>query len=135
MTTQRLLPLAATLIICSSGLQADTAPSEVNFDSNLQVTTPLTKQPGDATAGRAVFSDRKLGNCLACHALTDQSEHQFHGEVGPALDGVAKRYPAGLLRTIVINAKKVFGPQKFQGKTILNAQQTEDLLAYLQTLK
>ena len=69
-----------------------------------------------------------------------------------AIDGVADRWEAGELRAIVINSKAVFGEEtimpgfynlhkaariaeKFEGKTILTAQQVEDVVAYLQTLK
>ena len=112
----------------------------------------LTGKAGDAAAGKKTFVGRKLGNCLACHANKDTSDQQFHGEVGPALDGVAGRYDAAALRAIIVNAKAVFGDatlmpafyrtaglnrvaKKFKGKTILTAQQVEDILAYLLTLK
>lgn len=128
----------------------ETPPTEVVF-SDFAVEQPLTAQPGDAVAGREVFADRGLGNCLACHVNSDLEGEGFHGTVGPPLDGVASRWKPAQLRAIVINAKQVFGPdtmmpafysldvgvnvaEKFQGKTILTAQQVEDLVAYLQTL-
>ena len=95
--------------------------------------------------------NRKQGNCLACHANEDMSDQSFHGEVGPALDGVADRWEAAELRGIVVNSKMMFegtimpafykddgferNLKKFQGKSILNAQQVEDVVAYLLTLK
>ena len=79
------------------------------------------------------------------------SEQTFHGAVGPVLDGVADRWTAAELRGMLVNSKKVFEGtimpafykdngynrilKKFEGKTILKAQQVEDVLAYLQTLK
>ena len=112
----------------------------------------LTGKPGDAAAGKKTFVGRKLGNCLACHVNKDTSDQQFHGEVGPPLDGVAERHEPAALRAIIVNSKVVFGDQtlmpafyreaglnrvgkKFKGKTILSAQQVEDVLAYLLTLK
>lgn len=145
--------LSLALALCALSAHATTTgPDEVVFDDNLQVTQSLTDVPGDAAAGRKIFANRKLGNCLACHAASEQSEQLFHGEIGPSLDGVGGRYPEGLLRTVVINAKKVFSEstlmpgfytlangervaKKFQGKTILSAQQVEDLVAYLKTFK
>ena len=64
----------------------------------------LTAQAGDPAAGRKVFMNRKLGNCLACHANEDMSDQSFHGEVGPALDGVADRWEEAELRCIIVNS-------------------------------
>jgi Cytochrome c, mono- and diheme variants len=116
------------------------------------VQASLTGKPGDAVAGAKVFKGRKAGNCLACHGNKDMSGEQFHGETGPIMDGVADRYSAEQLRAIVVNSKKVFGDhtlmpafyevdrlnrvaKKFEGKTVLSAQQVEDVVAYLLTLK
>jgi len=129
----------------------DVAPMDVKFTDN-GVMASLTGAAGDAVKGRAVFSNRKLGNCLACHVNTEQKEHSFHGEVGPTLDGVADRYSEAELRAIVVNSKEALTDEtimpgfyslklgvrvnkKFAEKTILSAQQVEDVVAYLSTLK
>ena len=134
----------------SSAFAGDVMPANVVFnDGAIGVT--LTGQAGDPAAGRKVFMNRKQGNCLACHANEDMSDQSFHGEVGPALDGVADRWEAAELRGIVVNSKMMFegtimpafykdggferNLKKFQGKSILNAQQVEDVVAYLLTLK
>lgn len=112
---------------------------------------PLTKQAGSAAEGKAAVVDRKLGNCLACHQVTDLKDMPFHGDVGPPLDGVADRWDEGQLRLILVNSKEIFPDtvmpafyrkdgfhrvrEQFQGKTILTAQQVEDVVAYLKTLK
>ncbi len=128
------------------------APDNVMFDGDNAVAKSLTGGAGDAATGRKLFADRKLGNCLACHANADQNDQPFHGEVGPPLDGAADRWSPEELRAILVNSKKVFGEQtimpsfyrktngartmeKFQDKTILSAEQVEDVLAYLLTLK
>jgi sulfur-oxidizing protein SoxX len=112
----------------------------------------LTGVPGDPANGRKVYLNRGLGNCLACHANTDMKAELFHGDVGPAMDGVASRYEPGQLRAILMNSKAVFGDttimpgfytlkvgflpeERFVGKTILSAQEVEDVVAYLGTLK
>ena len=138
-------------VLFSSMLFADViAPEDVKVE-NLQVAQPLA-DAGDPVAGRKTFSDRKLGNCLACHANSDQADQLFHGEVGPTLDGVGGRWSEGQLRAIVVNAKSVFTEltvmpafysldvgenvrKDLEGKTILTAQQVEDVIAYLATLK
>lgn len=144
----------AAVILGSSVSLAEaevTAPGDVVIE-NLAIAQSLSGEPGDAVAGRKVFSDRKLGNCLACHANSDMAEHLFHGEVGPSLDGVASRWKPEQLRTIVANSKAVFTDltvmpgfyslevgedvrKDLVGKTILSAQQVEDVVAYLNTLK
>jgi sulfur-oxidizing protein SoxX len=126
-------------------------PDKVMF-KDMTVGQSLTGQAGDVAKGRKAFANRKLGNCLACHANAEMSEQPFHGEVGPVLDGVANRWEPGTLRAIVVNAKAVFGDETVMpgfyslevgknvrkdlvGKTILTAQQVEDIVAYLSTLK
>lgn len=116
------------------------------------VETSLTGTPGDAAKGREWFIGRKLGNCLACHQNSDAAGEPYHGEVGPPLDGVAERWSEPQLRAIVVNSKVALSPDtimpgfyreaglnrvadKFKGKTILSAQQVEDVVAYLKTLK
>jgi len=110
----------------------------------------LTGVQGDAANGRKVFMNRKLGNCLACHANSDMNDQSFHGEVGPILDGVASRWSEEELRGILVNSKMMFegtimpafyreagftrNLKSFEGKTIMSAQQIEDVLAYLLTL-
>ncbi len=144
--------LAAGAFALSAMAGEATAPSAVMMNDAFAVEKSLTGTPGDATAGRDWFTNRKLGNCLACHQNTDLASEPFHGEVGPALDGAGDRWETAQLRAIITNPKKVFGDRtimpafysdrvgartasKFQGKTILSAQQVEDIIAYVSTLK
>lgn len=130
---------------------ADVAPGDVKFKENA-VEQSLTGKAGDPKAGRKWFVGRRLGNCLACHANKEASDHQFHGDVGPSLDGVASRYSVAQLRGIIVNPKIALTDQTVMpafyrnsgftrvrkdhaGKTILTAQQVEDVVAYLATLK
>ncbi len=109
----------------------------------------LTGSPGDPANGRKTAINRKLGNCLACHQMP-VPEQPFHGELSPSLKGVANRYTEAELRMRIVNPK-VLNPdtimpafyrteglhrvmKKYEGKTILTAQQTEDVIAYLMTL-
>ena len=126
------------------------APSDVVFEDG-SVTASLTGDAGDAANGAKVFMNRKQGNCLACHMNADMEEQPFHGEVGPALDGVGSRWSEAELRGIVSNSKEMFPDtimpafyrdagfarnlEKFEGKSILTAQQVEDVVAYLLTLQ
>ncbi len=137
-------------LFVGSALAGEVTPASVTIDDG-KITASLTGKAGDAKAGRKWFVGRKLGNCLACHVNSETSDQQFHGEVGPSLDGVGARYEDAQLRAIVVNSKVVFGEEtlmpafyrttgfsrvskKFADKTILSAQQVEDIVAYLKTL-
>lgn len=145
--------LAGTLFVCSVAFAQDTMPAKVMFmEDDSKIDASLTGGAGDAVAGRKTFANRKLGNCLACHINPEMEEHSFHGEVGPSLDGVNERYNTAELRAILVDSKRALSEEtlmpgfyslsvgartssKFKDKTILSAQQVEDVLAYVQTLK
>lgn len=143
------LGLAAALS-ASVAMAGEVKPMEVAFADG-SVEKSLTGVPGDAVNGRLVFANRKQGNCLACHTNSDLSEESFHGEVGPPMDGVADRWSEAELRGIVTNSKMMFEGtimpafyidagytrplDDFAGQSILTAQQVEDVIAYLMTLK
>lgn len=136
---------------------AEIAPSEVSFEDGT-VSQSLTGVAGDAASGSEIVGSKKLGNCVACHQVADLADVPFQGEIGPALDGAADRWSEAELRGIVSNAKMTFEgtmmPAFFKtegfirpgnaytGKApddtfgpLLSAQQIEDVVAYLSTLK
>ena len=146
--------------IFAAGALAQTAPKEVVHGEYGEIEVSLTGAPGDAAAGKEVMTTRGLGNCIACHQVTELDEFPFHGEVGPSLDGVGDRWTEADLRGIIVNAKQVFPGtimpafykssdfirpgDAFTGKAaadpddltpLLTAQQVEDVVAYLLTLK
>ncbi len=143
--------VAALAVSSTAVTAAEVSPSDVAFDEYGAVMASLSGADGDPANGAKVFANRKLGNCLACHENSDMSEAPFHGEVGPSLDGVGSRWEVGELRGIVTNSKKTFPDtmmpafyidggyerplEKFAGKSILSAQDVEDVVAYLLTLK
>ncbi len=151
MKRKAFLLIGATVAFATMAAAEVVAPGDVVFDDGGAVAQSLTGVAGDPAAGREIFANRKLGNCLACHVNADLNEQLFHGEVGPPLDGVADRWEEAQLRGILVNSKNTFEGtimpafyrtdgfnrvlEKFQGKTILTAQQVEDVLAYLMTLK
>ncbi len=142
--------VAVAALSATAGWAEMVKPTEVAYVDGT-VAASLTGVAGDPVAGRAVFANRKQGNCLACHTNADLSEESFHGEVGPPMDGVADRWSEAELRGIVTNSKQMFegtimpafyidsGYERplddFAGKSILTAQQVEDVIAYLMTLK
>lgn len=151
MRVRHTLSVAVFCALATGTSAADIAPGDVDIVDGV-LDLPLTDTAGDPEAGRAIFANRKQGNCLACHQVTELLEsEQFHGEVGPPLDGVADTYSVGELRARIVNPKidlpdtimpsfyRLGGTnrtaEKFKGKTILTAQQVEDVVAYLQTLR
>ena len=117
---------------------------------NGAIPDPLTDQLGDAARGRRLVLDREGGDCTICHAMP-LPQRQFHGTIGPPLDGVGGRYSAGALRLRLVDPKalnphtimpayyKIEGlhrvHERYRGKPILTAQQIEDVVAYLLTLQ
>ena len=125
--------------------------NSVDSDGRVAIQEPLCGLSGDAEKGRKIAIDRAKGNCLACHGLP-APEQDFHGQIGPPLYGVALRYSEGELRIRLVDAT-VVNPAtimpgyyrhpddnyrlaaRLEGKTMLSAQDIEDLVAYLRTLK
>jgi sulfur-oxidizing protein SoxX len=117
---------------------------------NRAIPQPLTDQLGNPERGRRIVLDREGSDCIICHAMP-LPQRQFHGNIGPPLDGVGSRYTAGELRLRVADPRvihpetimpayyKVGGRHRvldrYRHKPILTAQQIEDVVAYLLTLK
>jgi sulfur-oxidizing protein SoxX len=104
---------------------------------------------GDAGRGREILMGRD-GNCLLCHAVPETGV-RFMGNLAPPLSGVATRLTAAQLRLRVVDSSRL-NPEtimpayyrtdgltqvaeNWRGKPILSAQQVEDVVAYLLTLK
>jgi len=137
--------IAAVFISGASAAETYKAPNIVENT----IPESLAKNAGNAEAGRKIVINRKQGNCLACHAISSLDNQPFHGEVGPSLDEVSKRYSEAEMRLIVVDPKKVFEGtimpafykkdgfnrvnKKFKDKTILSAQQVEDVIAFLKS--
>ncbi len=115
------------------------------------IAASLTGRPGDPQKGQQVVVGRTLGNCIACHEITALKNQPYHGNTAPSLDGVASRMSEGELRLRIVDGTKanpdtmmppfyrVDGLNKvmkrFQDTTILSAEQVEDVVAYLKTLR
>lgn len=99
---------------------------------------------GDAQRGRAVFVEREQGHCVICHTLDGVVPA---GNVGPALDKIGARLTAAQLRQRIVDITQVKPdaamPAFYRreglnrvaaahaGKTLLDARQVEDVVAFL----
>ena len=113
------------------------------------IPAPLTAESGDPARGRSVVAGRDA-NCLLCHAVPETGE-RFMGNLAPPLTAVGARYGAGQLRLRIVDSSlvnretimpayfRVTGLSQvaaaYRGHPILSAQQVEDVVAYLQTLR
>jgi sulfur-oxidizing protein SoxX len=109
----------------------------------------LTVAPGDVAQGRALVLNR-TSTCILCHS-GPFPEEKFQGDLAPNLAGSGGRWTPGQLRlrivdgsrlnpaTIMPSYYRVDGLQRvgtsWRGKPILSAEQIEDIVAYLATLR
>lgn len=109
---------------------------------------PLTSVPGRAERGRALVVERGAANCLLCHAVPGST---VSGDVGPSLAGVGRRLSEAQIRLRIVDIQRVKPDavmpsyyrvaglnrvaSEYHAKPVLDAQQVEDVVAYLETLK
>jgi sulfur-oxidizing protein SoxX len=110
----------------------------------------LTGAPGDPTRGRAIVVNRQVGLCLLCHSGPFPDE-RFQGNLAPDLKGVGARLSEGQLRLRIVDSSRInpatimpayhrteglarVAPA-WRGKPILTAEQIEDVVAFLTTLR
>ncbi len=114
------------------------------------IAVSLTGTTGDAQRGRAIVANRNVGLCLLCHS-GPFPEERFQGNLAPPLNGAGSRLSEGQLRLRMVDSGRI-NPASimpayfrtegltrvapaFAGKTVLSAEQVEDVVAYLQTLR
>jgi sulfur-oxidizing protein SoxX len=110
----------------------------------------LTGLPGDAARGRTIVATRPIGLCMMCHS-GPLPEVRLQGNIGPDLRGTGARWTEGQLRLRMVDAGKlnpetIMPPyyrveglvqvaKSFRDKPVLSAEQIEDVVAYLVTLR
>ena len=110
----------------------------------------LTGARGDPARGRAIVVSRQVGLCLLCHR-GPFPEERFQGDLAPDLRGAGARWSEGQLRLRIVDPGRVnpatimpayhrteglvrVAPA-WRGKPVLTAEQIEDVVAYLTTLR
>ena len=152
-----LLATAVASFLALPALAEEVPYTAIEWVDDLAIETPLTSAEPDVENGK-VLMNKGAGNCIACHAVTELSHLQWHGEIGPILDGVADRYTEAELRGMLVDSKRWFPGtmmpafyrtegfirigDAYTGKALegevsplLTAQQIEDVIAYLLTLR
>jgi sulfur-oxidizing protein SoxX len=138
-----LLALSAAGVSAQEGLRSYVIVGDSIPDS-------LTGTPGDAARGRSIVVDRSLGMCLLCHSAP-LPEERFQGNLASSLAGAGSRWSEGQLRLRIVDPSRIDArtimpsyyridhlqrvAKTFAGRPILTAQQVEDVVAYLATLK
>ena len=151
MTHSRFFGVAVAVAFCAAVAFGAQAGETIKYKIvGGAIPQSLTGKAGDPVNGRKVAINRKKGNCLACHVMP-VPEQADHGEVGPPLNDVGSRFSAGEIRLRIVNPKvvnpdtimpafyRIHGlhrvQKKWKDKTIISAQDVEDIVAYLVTLK
>jgi sulfur-oxidizing protein SoxX len=146
---------AAAIITAGAAFAGEIAPKDVVMTEGA-VEASLTSVPGNAEEGAKVMANRAQGNCVACHEVS-ALKAAFQGNVGPSLDGTGDRWSEAQLRGMLVNPKMTFEGtvmpafykvdgfarpgEGYTGKAateitpVLTAQQIEDVVAFLTTLK
>jgi len=139
--------IAAVLALpASAGAQTTVATYSIVGDG---IPDSLTGTPGDIERGRALVLDR-ASTCILCHS-GPFPETRFQGDLAPNLTGAGSRWSIGQLRLRLVDASRLNPAtimpsyyrvdgldrvgRNWQGKPILSAEQIEDIVAYLATLR
>jgi L-cysteine S-thiosulfotransferase len=110
----------------------------------------LTGAKGDPARGRAIVANRQVGLCLLCHSAPFPEE-RFQGNLAPDLAGAGRRWSEGQLRLRIVDSGRINASTimpayhrtdglvrvapAWRGKPVLTAEQIEDVVAFLMTLK
>ncbi len=115
-----------------------------------QILESLSGRPGDVAQGRALVVSRQEGLCILCHS-GPFPEERFQGNLAPDLAASSARLSPAQLRARIVDASR-FNPDtimpsyfrtagltrvapQFAAKSILTAQDIEDVVAFLVSLK
>ena len=138
------------LALAFAGTPAIAAPLSPYTVVGDAIPRSLTGTAGNAGRGQAIVGDRQVGLCLLCHSGPFPNP-QLQGTLAPNLQGAGARSSVGQLRLRIVDARRInpasimpayYRTERlsrvasaFAGKPLLTAEQIEDIVAYLATLK
>jgi sulfur-oxidizing protein SoxX len=141
----RALPALALLLLAPPANAQQTAVAVGDA-----IPASLTGAVGDPARGRAIVGNRQKGLCLLCHT-GPFPEERFQGTLAPDLKGAGSRWSEGQLRLRLVDSRRVNPATimpayyrteglsrvaaSFRGKPILAADEIEDVIAFLKTLR
>jgi L-cysteine S-thiosulfotransferase len=141
------IAVAITCVVSPVAADPSLRPYTIVGDA---IPASLTGAPGDAARGKAIVASRQTGLCLLCHSAP-LPEEKFQGTIGPDLKGAGSRNTEGQLRLRIVDSSAVSpgtimpayyrldGLEQvapaFRGRTVLTAEQIEDVVAFLMTLR
>jgi sulfur-oxidizing protein SoxX len=145
------LAVAIALLASSAGVRAQVPePLRPYTVVGNEIPQPLTGTRGDAVRGRSIVGNRQVGLCLLCHS-GPFPEERFQGTLAPDLNGAGSRWTEGQLRLRIVDSSRLYPDTMmpsyyrvdglnrvapaFAGKPVLTAEQIEDVVAYLVTLR
>jgi sulfur-oxidizing protein SoxX len=139
--------MAAAGLARAQDVAAKVLPGSVRGD---EIPVSLTGASGDPARGRAIVANRQAGLCLLCHD-GPFPEERLQGDLAPDLRGAGSRWTEGQLRLRIVDSGRLNAATimpayfrtggltrvapAFRGKPVLGAEQIEDVVAYLKTLK
>ena len=133
----------------AAALAQGLAFAQVTFETvGDAIPRPLAAEPGQPERGRSIVVNRDQGGCTLCHEVPGETRF---GNIAPSLAGVGAKLSVGQLRLRVADSSRL-NPDTpmpayyrtegltqvagaYRGKPVLSAQQVEDVVAWLATLK
>lgn len=147
--------LCIAALACLPALQTVHAQVETDLRSTYRIVgdgipTPLTSDAPNVENGRRIVTERQTGLCVLCHS-GPFPEVRFQGDLATNLAGTGSRWSEAQLRLRLVDAAQ-FNAQtimpsyyrtqglervgwQWRGQPVLSAQQIEDVVAFLKTLK
>jgi sulfur-oxidizing protein SoxX len=147
--------LCIAALACLPALQTAHALVETDLRSTYRIVgdgipKPLTSDAPNVENGRRIVTERQTGLCVLCHS-GPFPEVRFQGDLATNLAGTGSRWSEAQLRLRLVDAAQ-FNAQtimpsyyrtqglervgwQWRGQPVLSAQQIEDVVAFLKTLK
>jgi len=142
--------VAASLVAAPPCIARGATPPDAYEAVGDAIPASLTGSRGDPARGRTLVVNRQVGLCLLCHS-GPFPEERFQGTIAPDLRGTGARLSEGQIRLRIVDPGRIHAgtimpayyriegltrvAPAFRGKTVLRADEIEDIVAFLGTLR